>query len=106
VTDKKPTEASLDDLHDWVTAYREAKANADNWTEIADRAKGQITAALEQAGATVGTVGGHPAVRWTEVDSSRFNTRKFKAEYPDLADQFSIPTTTRRFTLVEDKGGK
>jgi predicted phage-related endonuclease len=103
VTDK-PTEAPLDGKAAWVAAYREAKANAENWAKIADRAKEQITAELEQAGASIGTLDGRPAVRWTEVDSSRLNTRKLKSEYPEIVDQFTIPTTTRRFTLVEDKG--
>lgn len=104
MTDTKPTEAPLDGMAAWVAAYREAKANADSWTEIADRAKEQITAELEQAGASIGTLHGRPAVRWTEVASSRLNTKKLKAEHPELVDQFSIPTTTRRFTLVESKG--
>lgn len=106
MTENKPTEAPIDDLATWVQACREAKAHAKRWTEIADRAEEQITAKLEQAGASVGTVNGRPVVRWTEVPTSRFNTRKFKSEYPDLADQFSIPSTSHRFTLVEDKGGK
>lgn len=93
-------ETGIDELATWVTAYREASVNAKRWSETAEKAKEHITAALSDADAEIGTVDGEPAVRWTRVESSRFDTKKFRAEYPDLAEAFTVPSTTRRFTVV------
>lgn len=103
-SDPVPPAAPLDDLATWVQAYREATANAKTWAEIADRAKEQITAALDQHGAQVGTIGGRPAVRWTVVESSRLDTRKLRSEHPELVEAFTVPTVTRRFTVVTEDG--
>ncbi len=36
---------------------------------------------------------------WKNVSSSRFDSKRFKADYADLYDQYSKTTTTTRFTL-------
>lgn len=96
-----PRIAPIDELATWVKAYREACANRDNWSEIADRAKQQISQALEEAGAEVGTVDGYPAVRWTQVTSQRLDTKRLKAAHPDIAAEFLVSSSSRRFTLVD-----
>lgn len=93
--------AAIDELATWVTAYREACDNRDNWAAIADRAKQQIAQALEESDAEVGTLNGHPAVRWSPVTTNRLDTKRLRAEHPDLAAEFSVTSHTRRFTLVE-----
>lgn len=93
--------AALDDLAPWIAAYRAAVGNAKQWQEVADRAKQHITTALGDA--ECGTVNGEPAVRWTVVQSARLDTKKLRAEHPELVDQFTVPSTTRRFTLVDPK---
>lgn len=93
--------AAIDDLAAWVAAYKAAVGNAKGWQEVADRAKQHITTALDKADAEIGTVNGEPAVRWTVVESSRLNTKKLRAEHPQLVDQFTAPSSSRRFTLVE-----
>ncbi len=39
-------------------------------------------------------------VRYTTVQSSRFDTAAFKKTHADLYAQYSKPTTTKRFTIV------
>ncbi|MBR0088272.1 MAG: hypothetical protein IJP94_00355 [Clostridia bacterium] len=37
---------------------------------------------------------------WKNVQSSRFDSKSFRADNPDLYAQYSKPTTTTRFTLT------
>ena len=39
-------------------------------------------------------------VRWTTVQSSRFDTTAFKKAMPELAEQYTKTTTTRRFSIA------
>lgn len=39
-------------------------------------------------------------VRWTKVTSSRFDTTAFKKAMPELAQQFTKQTHSRRFTVA------
>jgi predicted phage-related endonuclease len=38
-------------------------------------------------------------VRWTTVESSRFDSTAFKKAMPELFKQFSKQTTSRRFSI-------
>jgi len=90
----------LDDVAVWVETYRTARANADKWTELADRARDHVTAALGDA--EIGTIAGKPAVRHTIVHRSQLRSQKLRAEYPEICDAFTVSTTQRRFTLVDN----
>lgn len=94
-------EVAVDQLAVWIAAYREATSNAKQWQDTAERAKEHITATLAAADAEVGTVDGKPAVRYTIVESTRLDTKKLRAEHPELVDQFSVPSSSRRFTIVD-----
>ncbi len=39
-------------------------------------------------------------IRWTTVNSSRFDTTAFKKAMPELAEQYTKQTTTRRFSIA------
>ena len=39
-------------------------------------------------------------VRWKEITSSRFNSKRFRTEFPDMYNTYCEPVTARRFTLV------
>lgn len=97
------TDIAVDDMSTWIDAYKTACANRDQWSEIADRAKQQITQHLDKANAEVGTVNGRPAVRYTTVVTKRLDQKALKAKEPELAEQYSVTTTARRFTLVQDE---
>ncbi|GEL17658.1 hypothetical protein [Pseudonocardia asaccharolytica] len=100
MTVNEPGTTAVDSLATWVQAYREACTNRDQWGEIADRAKQQITTHLEQTGAEIGTINGHPAVKWTEVVSRRLNTKALREKDPEIADRYTIETVSRRFALL------
>jgi predicted phage-related endonuclease len=97
-----PVATPIDDLSTWVDAYRAACANRDQWAEIADRAKQQITQQLERNAAEVGTINNRPAVRWTNVTSHRLDTKTLKAKDPELAEKYTVTTSSRRFTVITD----
>ena len=39
-------------------------------------------------------------IRWTTVQSSRFDTTAFKKAMPELAEQYTRQTSTRRFSIA------
>lgn len=45
-------------------------------------------------------------VRWTSYQSSRVDTTKLKTEQPDIAAQYTVQTSARKFSIVEPKGKK
>lgn len=96
--------AAVDDLATWIDAYRAACANRDQWSDIADRAKQQITQHLDRADAEVGTIAGRPVVRYTTVITKRLDQKALKAKEPELAEQYSVISTSRRFSIVEQDG--
>lgn len=101
----QPSETPIDELATWIDAYRTACTNRDQWSEIADRAKQQITQQLEREAADVGTINGRPAVRWTTVTSHRLDTKTLKAKDPELAERYTVTSTSRRFTVLDDTPG-
>lgn len=94
----------IDDLATWLAAYREACTNRDQWAQIADRAKQQITQQLERDAAEIGTVDGRPAVKWATVTTRRLDTKALKEKDPDLAARYVVETTSRRFTVLDADG--
>ena len=42
-------------------------------------------------------------VRWTSYQSSRVDTTKLKTEQPDIAAQYTVQTSTRKFSIVGKK---
>lgn len=42
-------------------------------------------------------------VKWTPVESKRLDTKRLKADHPDIYDQYAKTTTTRRFSAKENK---
>jgi predicted phage-related endonuclease len=97
----QPNAIPIDDLATWVAAYREACRNRDQWGEVADRAKQQITQQLERNAADIGTVDGRPAVKWTAVTTLRLDTKALKEKDPELAERYTVETTSRRFTVLD-----
>ncbi|GAA0632479.1 hypothetical protein GCM10010174_61930 [Kutzneria viridogrisea] len=89
----------VDSVADWIAAYRHAHANAEQWSELANRAKEKVTAALGDA--EIGTIDGKPAVRYTIVHKRRLNTTKLREQHPDLVDAFTTPAAERRFSLID-----
>lgn len=89
----------LDELAGWLEIYKAAKAQIAKAEEAAAVAREKIEDAMGDD--EVGTVGGEPVVRWTVVHSERFDQKKAKAILGDDAAACMVPTTSRRFTLVD-----
>ncbi len=91
---------AIDDLGTWLAAYQQACTHRDQWADVADRAKQQITQRLDEHTAQVGTIAGRPAVKWNHVASRRIDTKALKEKDPELAELYTVETSTRRFTLI------
>lgn len=89
----------LDDVAQWVTVYDQAVAEIRRLEEVRDAARRVIEQHLGDR--EVGTVAGRPAFRFTYVTTHRLDQRKLTAENPDLVDGYKVPSTSRRFTRVE-----
>lgn len=84
----------------WVQAYRQAEQHEREWAAVKARAREHLEAILGDA--EVGLVDDTPAVRWTYVTSRRLDQRKLKEHAPDLVEQCTVDSVTRRFTVAED----
>lgn len=84
--------SKLDKLH-------QLQAEIDALTTQADALKAQVKTELEARGLDELEAGNY-IVRWKPVNSTRFDTKQFKAEHAKLYQQYAATTTTRRFTLA------
>ena len=73
---------------------RMAEEVAAEMTALEDQIKAEMTAR-----GTDELIAGEYKVRWTSVQSSRFDSTAFKKAMPALAEQFT-KTTTRRFSIA------
>lgn len=84
----------------WLEYIRACDAQIKELEESRKRARQHVEAALGEH--EVGLVDGRPAVRWTYVHSHRLDQRKLKEQAPELVEQCTVPTVTRRFSLGGD----
>lgn len=84
----------------WLLYIRQCDAQIKQLEEAKAVARKHVEAALGDA--EVGTVDGQPAVRWTWVRSSRFQTTKFREQHPDLYAEYTSAQVTRRFIVGGD----
>jgi predicted phage-related endonuclease len=89
------------DIANWVAQYKNAMEKAKEWQEIADVARSHIENALGDA--EVGLWQGRPVVRYTTVETSRFDTKKAKELLPsEIVELLQSTTQHRRFTIVTE----
>lgn len=90
---------SANELTSKVRELKELKAMAEELaaeiTAIEDTIKAEMTARNTDE-MTVDIF----KIRWTKVTSSRFDTTTFKKAMPDLAQQFTKQTESRRFSIA------
>lgn len=98
--DTNPKTAELDSIADWVASYRKAKELEKVAKEKAEEARSIIAAKLDETEAEFGTVDDEPVVRWRSVSSTRLDTRKFREQYPDLAEEFSVTKPSMRMEIL------
>jgi predicted phage-related endonuclease len=90
---------SANELTSKVRELKELKIMADELaaeiTAIEDTIKAEMTARNTEE-MTVDVF----KIRWTTVNSNRFDTTAFKATHKELYEQYTKQTTTRRFTVA------
>lgn len=89
------------DIANWVAQYKSALEKVKEWQEIADIARSHIENALGDS--EVGLWQGRPVVRYSTVESTRFDTKKAKEVLPpELVNLLVTTSTHRRFTIVNE----
>lgn len=83
-----------------LTRLRRLKAEIGELQEQADILTERIKSAMGDA--LVGTVNGAPAVRWSTVESTRFDVKKAREILPEqVIDLLEVKSQSRRFTLLD-----
>lgn len=89
-----------DDLEEWFTYRRrliQERKSVDERLEMTDRqikeAMGDRTLVIDGLGRVLAT--------WKPVTSTRLDSKRLKADHPDLASQYATTTSTRTFRVKE-----
>ncbi len=89
------------DANAWLEQYKAALLKIKEWQEVADIARSHLESALGDS--QVGMFGNRPVVRWSVVESKRFDTKRAREILPaQVIDLLEVVSTTRRFTVVRD----
>lgn len=84
----------------WLENYRNALAKIKEWQEVADVARAHIENALGEA--ETGIYQNRPVVRWSFVETRRFDVKRAKEILPQqLLDSLEVVSTSRRFSIVD-----
>ena len=83
----------------WLEQYKSSLAKIKELQEIADIARSHIENALGDN--QVGMFLNRPVVRWSFVESKRFDTKRAREILPaQVIEALEVVTTSRRFSLV------
>jgi predicted phage-related endonuclease len=98
----EPGIIELDDTAQaWLLAYKDASAKIAELEEKRAVAREHLEMALGEA--ETACVKGHAVVRFTKVQSTRFDTKRAREILPaQVLDALEIISYSRRFTLVKD----
>ena len=89
------------DTFNWVDRYRHTMREIKELQEVADIARSHIEAAMGDC--QIGFHHNRPVVKWTTVTTERLNTKMVKeALTPELLEQFTTTSISRRFSLVDE----
>jgi predicted phage-related endonuclease len=85
----------------WLLAYRDVTAKIAELEEKRAIAREHLESALGEA--ETACIKGHPVVRFTKVESKRFDTKRAREILPpQVLDVLEVVSYSRRFTLVKD----
>lgn len=89
---------SMNELTEQARAYFELMQQIADLEAEAESIRDAMKSAMVEAGKE--EIGG-PGWRatWHNTKSSRFDTKKFKADHPELSEAYTVTTTGTRFTL-------
>jgi putative phage-type endonuclease len=94
----------IDGLKDRLDALKAAKLMAKQAEEQVEAITNEIRAAMNDA--EVGTIDGQTAVTWKTSTTSRLDTKRLKAEKPDVYEAFTTQSESRTFRISTNKGDK
>lgn len=91
-----------DNTAQWLKQYREALAKIKEWQEVADIARSHLETALGDCEEAIHN--GRPVVRWTQIESKRFDTKRAREILPpQVIQMLEVIQHSRRFSLVESE---
>jgi predicted phage-related endonuclease len=91
-----------DGIGQWLRQYKEAQAEAKKWGEVADIARSHLEAAMGDA--ELAMYQNRPVVRWTKVETKRFDTKRAREMLPEqVVELLEVVSVSRRFTIVEQE---
>ena len=84
----------------WLENYKNALAKIKEWQEVADVARSHIENSLGDC--EVGIYQNRPVVRWSFVETKRFDIKRAKEILPQqVLDTLEVISNSRRFSIVE-----
>lgn len=98
----EPGVIELDDTAQaWLLQYKAIKNQMKELEEKLQVAREHLEFSLGEA--ETACVKGHPVIRWTRVESKRFDTKKARELLPvQVIEALEIVSSSRRFTLVNE----
>ena len=90
---------SINEMTSKVRELKELKLMAEELAAEITAIEDDIKAEMTTRGVDE-LIAGDNKVRWTTVTSNRLDTTAFKKAMPELAEQFTKTTTTRRFSIA------
>jgi len=85
----------------WLEQYKSAVAKIKELQEVADVARAHIEAALGDN--QMGMFLNRPVVRWSFVESTRFDTKRAREILPaQVIEALEVKSTSRRFSIVNE----
>lgn len=89
-----------DNTASWLENYKNALIKIKEWQEVADVARAHIEQSLGDA--EVGMYQNQPVVRWSFIETRRFDVKRAKEILPEqVLDTLEVITNSRRFSIVE-----
>lgn len=87
------------DANAWLEQYKSALCKIKEWQEVADIARAHLESALGDC--QLGLFGNRPVLRWSVVESRRFDTKRAREILPSqVIDMLEVVSTSRRFTVI------
>ena len=84
-----------------VKAYLEVKQALEELKKAQDGYENQLKSLMKSSASAV-TPNGY-IVKWQSTTTNRLDTARLKKEHPDIAQEYSTQTTSRRFSITEPK---
>lgn len=82
-----------------LAALAQARARQDAAETDRRQAENELKVMMASA-ALLTDLDGNPVARWPEVHSRRIDVERLRADHPDIAEEYTKTTTSRRFTIV------